>query len=118
MALIDNFKQIELPKKGTCKFILVELYDSKKTKIVLIGDPKKTYHNEIYKHYLSKIPTCFKVIILGGGKISINDSTIHAYGKSYTYGIAPQELVEKILNMYVEENRLNQKVRVDMGHNC
>lgn len=113
---LDDIASVELPKKGIMKFILCEISDGENTKMVFVGNPKYGYHRDIAEWYKDNTlrPNGIRCNdISGGGKINITEHEIFAYGYSGSYGEAPQDEVEKVLEPYAENKK--KKLTVKMG---
>ncbi len=118
---LEELAAVELPTLGTYKFIVAEISDESdegNTKTVLFGFLGFPFDAaEIAHAYRRTLPEGIRIKdILGGGSIQVTDKTIYAYGRSYNYGIARQDIVEKLLQDYAKDKNLEVKVEMGTGY--
>lgn len=117
MTNLEELTTVHLPVQGTYKFIVAEISDGTTAKEILVGSPNYSYHADIADAYSRKLPDGIRMSYpSGGGRIRVTDKQLYAYGYSGSYGEAPQELVEKLLKPYAEENNLELKVKMGEGY--
>ncbi len=114
---LEELAAVELPTLGTYKFIVAEISDGKSIKAVLVGSPKYGYHADIASAYSRHLPDGVQMgYPSGGGRIRVTDKLLYAYGYSGSYGIAPQETVQKLLEDYAKNKGLEVKVEMGTGY--
>jgi len=86
------------------KYIIVALNDGHQKRAVLVSK-KLRYHSRIFDSYSKEAPQKWELSVHGGGiiKIDPNEKKISTYGTSGGYGDPNRELVEAILQRFVEK---------------
>ena len=106
--------KVNLHEQGTAKFVVCRLNDGPENgTLIMESDRNADFHrrivNNIRNEHSEGSPRC-----LGGGRLAIDPKakTIRAYGYSVDFGKVSNEVVEKMLQEYVDNG---WKVTLDMG---
>ncbi len=98
-----------MPESGTWKFVLVQSPDGDYHFLAGPGE----MHQDVFES--SRYEDSFDGKVKGGGRISITENVIEAYGHSIGYGMADQGIVKSLLEEYVLENCPKKRLLVQMG---
>lgn len=99
MTKIDK---VLVPKRGTYKCVI--LSDGKN--YVFRAD-NGGFHFEVTKAVKEKEPLLENYHVCGGGRVSIDESTIRVYGYSVDFGKMDNKLVGTLLSEYSKDNNLS-----------
>jgi hypothetical protein len=95
---IDDAKIDDNAVGKTVKFILAKVSDRRSSKVILRAE-EVGFHNEIYLKLQEELGENFKIDVIGGGNLYLNnnDKTIRLSGASTAFGPPDYKLAQELL---------------------
>lgn len=106
-SYLDGIQPVQLPEsESNYKFVLFQVSAGASQKLVIVGQPRYSYHRGIVGIVCDQLPPELEMKVLGGGRVEVSKNQIRAYGSSGDYGPAPQDKVKNLLDEHAEGRKI------------
>ncbi len=99
---MTKINKVLVPKSGTYKCVVL----SDGVNYVFRAD-NGGFHFEVTKAVKTKEPLLENYHVCGGGRVSINSTSIRVYGYSVDFGNMDKGVVETLLSEYAKDNNVS-----------